>query len=287
MVGGRIERADTDVSSFVMNYSIPAGGRIIADMDESSPSSPTARVLNIAAYKFVALDDLPNRRIELLELCTRLELRGTILLSEEGINLFIAGMPDAVQELLAHLRRDAALVDLDVKESWTDERPFGRMLVKIKREIIAFGVEGIEPATYTSKRMLPAQLKAWLDAGKKVTLLDVRNDYEVEIGTFREAVAMDLDHFRNFPKHVAALDDALRDQPVVTFCTGGIRCEKAGPMLEQVGFRDVYQLDGGILAYFEQCGGEHFDGECFVFDERRAVDHELKASKQHATCSSP
>ena len=255
-------------------------------MCPTNHSSSDFHILNVAAYKFGALSDLPNRRRELLEFCTLLELRGTILLSEEGINLFIAGVPGSVHSLLRHLRSDPTLEDLVAKESWSEAQPFGRMRVKIKREIIAFGVEGIEPATYTSKRIAPAQLKSWLDAGKSVVLLDVRNDYEVEIGTFREAVAMDLDHFRNFPKQVSALDEKLRNQPVVTFCTGGIRCEKAGPMLEQAGFRDVYQLDGGILAYFEQCGGEHFDGECFVFDERRAVDSELAASKQPTKCAS-
>ena len=232
--------------------------------------------LNVAVYKFVTLDNLEQRRADLRRFCHEQQLRGTILLAPEGINLFVAGERPPVEALLEKLQADPAIGPLEIKESESDYQPFTRMLVKIKREIIAFGIEGIEPAEYTSKRIEPAELKQWLDEGRPVTLLDTRNDYEVELGTFENAVHLDIDHFRNFPAAVEAMPAAVREQPVVTFCTGGIRCEKAAPMLEQMGFRDVYQLHGGILNYFEQVGGVHYRGDCFVFDQRVAVDAALR-----------
>ncbi|QDU58496.1 sulfurtransferase [Aeoliella mucimassa] len=231
--------------------------------------------LNVAAYKFVSLDQLEDRRSRLRRFCHEQELRGTILIAPEGINMFIAGERPNVDALMELLQSDPAIGPLEIKESYSDYQPFTRMLVKIKREIIAFGIEGIDPAQYTSKRIEPAELKQWLDEGRPVTLLDTRNDYEVELGTFENAVHLDIDHFRDFPERVEAMPAEVREQPVVTFCTGGIRCEKAAPMLERLGFRDVYQLHGGILNYFEQVGGEHYRGDCFVFDQRVAVDAAL------------
>ena len=236
-------------------------------------------VVNIAAYKFVDLHDLPPLRRHLQELCFQSQLRGTILLSPEGINLFVAGFRHGIDTLLADLRSRKEFADLPVKESLSDEQPFNRMLVKIKREIIAFGVEGVDPRKYTSKRIVPAELKRWLDEGKSVTLLDTRNDFEVDAGTFENAIPVGVDSFRDFPRAIGQLPDEMKQQPVVTFCTGGIRCEKAAPLLEQQGFSDVYQLDGGILKYFEECGGEHYQGDCFVFDKRVAVDASLKPSQ--------
>ncbi|MEP6937876.1 MAG: rhodanese-like domain-containing protein [Chthoniobacterales bacterium] len=150
------------------------------------------------------------------------------------------------------------------------------MLVKIKKEIIAFGVSGIDPARRPAPRLPPRQLKQWLDEGRSVTLLDTRNTYEVKLGTFRGARTLHLDHFRDFPDAATALPGNLKHEPVVTFCTGGIRCEKAAPLLEMAGFTKVFQLDGGILHYFEECGGEHYEGDCFVFDKRVAVDASLR-----------
>lgn len=232
--------------------------------------------LNAAAYKFVELDQLGTRRRRLLEFCRERSLRGTILLAPEGINLFVAGTADSVRQLVEWLKADDAIGPLEVKESHSDYQPFTRMLVKVKQEIIAFGVEGIAPAGYTSRRVAPQQLKQWLDEGRPLALLDTRNDYEVQLGTFAGARHLDIGHFRDFPAAAATLPDELRQQPVVTFCTGGIRCEKAGPMLERLGFREVYQLDGGILNYFQQVGGEHYKGDCFVFDQRVAVDAALR-----------
>ena len=233
-------------------------------------------VTNIAAYRFARLDGLKALRERLIAFCKERALKGTILLAPEGINLFVAGAPEGIEELLGELRALPGLEDLQPKYSQSDEQPFSRMLVRLKKEIIAFGVDGIDPATYTSPRIEAKQLKQWLDEGKPVVLYDTRNDYEVKLGTFRNAIPAGIDHFRHFPEAVANLPAELKDAPVVTFCTGGIRCEKAAPFMERAGFREVYQLEGGILKYFEDVGGDHYDGECFVFDQRVGVDPALR-----------
>jgi UPF0176 protein len=235
--------------------------------------------VNISAYKFTPLDELPPLRERLLKACRAAELRGTILLSAEGINVFVCGTRGNIDLLLATIRGIPGLADLTPKESLSAEQPFRRMLVKIKKEIIAFGVAGVDPAQRPSRKLSPGTLKQWLDEGRPVTLLDTRNNYEVRKGTFRGAVVPKIDRFRDFPAAVRHLPEEMKERPVVMFCTGGIRCEKAGPYLEMVGFKDVHQLDGGILKYFQECGGAHFDGECFVFDEREGVDHALREAK--------
>lgn len=233
-------------------------------------------VTNIAAYQFARLEGLKELRLRLLEHCRGAGLKGTILLAPEGINLFLAGGADEIGGLLAVLRAIPGLEALTPKYSESDQQPFSRMLVRLKQEIIAFGVEGIDPATYTSPRIEPRELKQWLDEGRPVVLLDTRNDYEVKLGTFAGAVPAGIDHFRDFPAAVARLPEEMKSLPVVTFCTGGIRCEKAAPLMERMGFREVYQLEGGILKYFEEAGGDHYQGECFVFDQRVGVDPALR-----------
>ncbi|HEX2855239.1 MAG TPA: rhodanese-like domain-containing protein [Opitutaceae bacterium] len=234
--------------------------------------------VNLSAYKFTPFeaDTLPALRERLRTLCHTTHLRGTILLSTEGINLFVAGTRASVAVFLEDLRTIPGLEKLAPKESESDEQPFNRMLVKIKKEIIAFGIEGIDPARHPAPKLDAATLKQWLDEGRPVTLLDTRNDYEVRMGTFRGAQAAGIAHFRDFPEAVQRLPAELKQQPVVMFCTGGIRCEKAGPFMEREGFKHVFQLDGGILKYFETCGGAHYDGECFVFDRRVGVDPALR-----------
>lgn len=232
--------------------------------------------ITVSAYKFTRLEGLQEWREVLRARCVERGLRGTILLSEEGINLFVSGERKEVEGLLAEVRQREGLEDLEAKVSECGERPFNRMLVKIKREIIAFGVEGVDPVGRPTRKLSPGELKAWLDEGRRVRLLDTRNDYEVKMGTFRGAVELGVKHFRDFPEAAKRLPAEWKEEPVVTFCTGGIRCEKAGPFLEREGFREVYQLDGGILKYFEMCGGAHYDGECFVFDRRVGVDAALR-----------
>jgi UPF0176 protein len=237
-----------------------------------------AAIVNLAGYKFAPLEELPALRTRLLECTQREALKGTILLGAEGINLCVAGGRAGVDALLRELRLIPGLADFAVKESLSAAQPFRRMLVKIKREIIAFGVAGIDPARRPAPRMEPEELKQWLDEGRPVTLLDTRNDYEVKVGTFRGAVAAGITRFRDFPAAAGALPAEFKSRPVVAFCTGGIRCEKAGPWLEAQGYTHVYQLEGGILRYFERCGGAHFEGNCFVFDERAGLDAALQGT---------
>ncbi len=232
-------------------------------------------ITNIAAYRFVRMTGLKPLRDRLILLCKAWRLKGTILLSTEGINLFVAGRNAEIGLLLDELRTVAGLEDLQPKFSESEGQPYTRMLVKIKKEIIAFGVEGIDPAQNPAPRLPARELKLWLDEGRTVILLDTRNDYEVKLGTFRNALSLNLDHFRHFPQAARQLPDELREQPVVTFCTGGIRCEKAAPYLQSIGFKNVFQLDGGILKYFQECHGAHYHGECFVFDQRVSVDPSL------------
>jgi UPF0176 protein len=232
--------------------------------------------INLSAYNFAPLDDLPAWQVRLRDVALAGALKGTILLSPEGINLFVAGERAALDTLLAEIRRMPGLADLTPKESHSAAQPFGKMRVKIKSEIIAFGVPGIDPARQPAPKLPARTLKQWLDEGRAITLLDTRNDYEVRAGTFRSARSISIQHFRDFPQAVRALPPELKHQPIVMFCTGGIRCEKAGPFMQREGFSEVFQLDGGILKYFEECGGAHYDGDCFVFDERGGVDPALR-----------
>lgn len=244
---------------------------------------------NIAAYQFASLAGLSPLRARLLECARANALKGTILLSTEGINLFVAGSASGVETLLRELRAIEGLETLTAKYSESAAQPFTRMIVRIKKEIIAFGVEGIHPARHTSPKLPARTLKQWLDEGRPITLLDTRNDYEVKLGTFRGARTLPIGHFRQFPEAVRTLPESLKTEPVVMFCTGGIRCEKAGPYMEREGFRSVFQLEGGILKYFEECGGAHYDGECFVFDQRVGVNAALRETDtvQCFVCQAP
>lgn len=246
-------------------------------------------ITNIAAYKFATLRELKPLREQLITLCKQWGLKGTILLSVEGINLFVAGSRSEIDLLLAHLRSIPGLESLQAKVSESDNQPFQRMLVKIKREIISFGVEGIDPVGNPSPKLSAQELKRWLDDRREITLLDTRNDYEVKLGTFHNALTLNIDHFRQFPDAVRALPEEMKKRPIVMFCTGGIRCEKAGPFMQRQGFEQIFQLDGGILKYFEECGGAHYDGDCFVFDQRVGLDPELQESEtiQCFVCQTP
>lgn len=229
-------------------------------------------IVNISAYRFAELTGLQALRKELLARCRDLGIKGTILLAGEGINMFLAGSAESIEAILRHIRQIPGMDALEPKYSESADQPFSRMLVKLKKEIIAFGVEGLNINAHAHQKLPPAELKRWLDEGREVILLDTRNQYEVQLGTFEGAKHLEIGHFRQFPQAVQELPEEWKDKPVVTFCTGGIRCEKAGPYMESIGFRQIYQIEGGILKYFEECGGEHYQGECFVFDHRVGVD---------------
>jgi predicted sulfurtransferase len=208
--------------------------------------------------------------------CVALGFKGTILISAEGINGFLAGEEAAIRQFLSEIREEREFADLEVKESWSSEIPFTRMLVKIKREIIPMGRPDVRPTEFTGKRLYPAQFKQWLDENRDIVVLDTRNDYEVEAGTFEKAEHLNLKNFREFGDRLKELPNEVREKPVVMFCTGGIRCEKATALALKEGFKEVYQLEGGILKYFEEVGGAHYRGDCFVFDDRVTVDPELR-----------
>ena len=236
----------------------------------------SAEVINLSCYKFAPLDGLEELKTRLQEAAKANGLKGTVLLAPEGINFFLAGTRSQLAAVLGIIRELPGLADIAPKESPSSKQPFKRMLVKVKKEIIAFGVEGVDPARRPAVKISAKQLKQWLDEGRPVTLLDTRNDYEVRMGTFKGAVVPKIWNFRDFPSAVERLPAELKTQPVVMFCTGGIRCEKAGPFMALQGYTNVLQLDGGILKYFEEVGGAHYDGECFVFDERVGVGPDLR-----------
>ena len=236
--------------------------------------------LNIAAYKFITIDDAATLRPAFLAICTQLELKGTILLTPEGINLFLAGLPDAVTEFLDWLRVDQRFADIAVKRSHSATQPFNKMLVKLKAEIITMKMPLIQPEKGRAPAVTPTTLKRWLDqghddAGKPVVMLDTRNAFEVDAGTFDHTIDYRIEKFSDFPAVVAQHRDELAGKTIVTFCTGGIRCEKAAIHMQQVGFDNVLQLEGGILNYFEEVGGAHYHGDCFVFDQRTALNPAL------------
>lgn len=238
-------------------------------------------MLNISAYLFTPISDPQSLRPVLRERALASSIKGTILLAEEGINLFLAGDAVAVRGYLDELREDPRFADLTAKESWSDDQPFGRMLVKIKREIIRMDHPTIQPAEGRAPAVAPATLRRWLDqghddTGREVVLVDTRNAFEVDHGTFNNALDWRIEKFTQFPDAAANHREQLEGKTVVSFCTGGIRCEKAAIYLREEGI-DALQLDGGILGYFEHVGGDHWSGDCFVFDERRALAPDLSA----------
>ena len=242
-------------------------------------------VLNISTYKFVPLPDAVALREVLLARTNALQLKGTILLAEEGINLFLAGSATQVRNFIAQLQTDARFADITPKESWSTTQPFKKMLVKVKGEIIRMNHPAIQPAQRRAPAVSPATVKRWLDQGhddngRPVVTLDTRNDFEVDEGSFDNAMDWRITKFTEFPDALRSHLNDLKDKTVVSFCTGGIRCEKAAILMREEGLEHVYQLDGGILKYFEETEGSHYHGGCFVFDERRAVDQQLHAVVQ-------
>jgi UPF0176 protein len=237
-------------------------------------------VLNISSYKFVFIGDLPELRERLLGRARALGLKGTILIAEEGINLFLAGGEHAVREFVRLLKQDGRFADLEPKESWSDSVPFKKILVKIKKEIIRMNHPAIRPYAGRAPAVTADTLNRWLDQGyddegRPVVTLDTRNAFEVEYGTFRNAINCRIAKFTEFPQAINREKEALKDKTVVSFCTGGIRCEKAAIYMREIGLEHTYQLEGGILKYFEQTDAHHYEGSCFVFDEREALDPSL------------
>ena len=240
-------------------------------------------ILNISAYKFVPLPDAPALRDLLHGWATGLQLKGTILLAGEGINLFLAGPDTAVRGFIARLHADPRFADIAPKESWSATQPFKKMLVKVKNEIIRMDHPAIQPSSGRAPAVDAATVKRWLDQGvdddgRPVVTLDTRNAFEVDHGTFTGAIDWRIDKFSQFPAALREHKAELQGKTVVSFCTGGIRCEKAAILMREEGLDHVYQLEGGILKYFEETDGTHYQGSCFVFDERRTLEADLSAS---------
>lgn len=228
---------------------------------------------NLAAYRFIQLPDsiLSELQTSLKAKANELSLKGTILLSVEGINLFISGEEDLICSFQNFLNNYSYFQNLEFKKSFSNFQPFKKMLVKIKKEIIPFGISNINPEQFTAPYITPETLTNWLKNKSELILLDTRNNFEFELGSFKNALNLNLKRFRDFPKMVKKLPENLKHLPIVTFCTGGIRCEKAATYLLKNGYQEVYQLEGGILNYFEKCGKKHFQGACFVFDSRKSI----------------
>jgi UPF0176 protein len=255
----------------------------------------TTPTVNIAAYKFVGIPQPTDWTAPLKDKCQQLTLKGTIVLSVEGINLFLAGTRESIDEFLHYLRSDSLFQqrfhDIDIKESLSDNQPFRKMVVRVAKEIITMRHPTIRPEGGRALAVDAVTLRQWLEQGhddekREIVLLDTRNEFEVEFGTFEGAVDLALTKFSEFPEAVRATmdsDSGLEDKTIVSFCTGGIRCEKAALFLQELGHPKVLQLDGGILRYFEDVGGAYWKGECFVFDERVSLDPKLSPTRSTTT----
>ncbi|MAK44576.1 MAG: rhodanese-related sulfurtransferase [Spongiibacter marinus] len=243
-----------------------------------------SNIVVAALYKFVSLPDFHKLREPLLDHCLAQNIRGTLLLAEEGINGTVAGSREAIDSLLAYLKADPRLADLSHKESFDSSQPFYRMKVKLKKEIVTMGIDGIDPNEVVGTYVKPKDWNA-LISDPDVVLIDTRNDYEVEIGTFKGAVDPKTESFRQFPEYVRQNYNPAKHKKVAMFCTGGIRCEKASAFMKREGFEEVYHLEGGILKYLEEVDQPDslWQGECFVFDNRVSVKQGLEPG-EYALC---
>jgi UPF0176 protein len=236
----------------------------------------------VAMYLFVRIPDFEAIQPKLLAFCRGQEIKGTLLLAEEGINGTVAGTREGIDALLNYLKSDERLAGIEHKEALSDDLPFHRMKVKLKKEIVTMGQPNIKPIDTAEVRVEPKDWNA-LISDPEVLVLDTRNDYEIQIGTFKNAISPDTTNFREFPDYVKDKLDPAKNKKVAMFCTGGIRCEKACAYMKEQGFDEVYQLNGGILKYLEEVESEEslWEGECFVFDSRVSVDHELAEGSYH------
>ena len=247
--------------------------------------------INISAYRFIDLENLSLDELQdkFKNKAQELQIKGTVLLSQEGINLYLAGKVSAIDLFKIFLDEFKEFKGLTYKQSFSDNIPYKRLFVKIKQELIPLGRPDVKPAKFTAPYLSPEKFKQWYEENHDMVVLDTRNDYELDFGTFDNAINLNIKHFRHFPTAIEKLPDSIREKPIVTFCTGGIRCEKAAAYLLQKGFKEVYQLEGGILNYFDKCGEAYYQGSCFVFDNRTAINPKLEEVNNIdcGTCGSP
>lgn len=243
-----------------------------------------SQVVIAALYHFVTLEDYRQLRQPLLDVMLKNNIKGTLLLANEGINGTVAGSQASIDALFEWFKRDSRLAAVRHKVSFDETMPFNRTRVKLKKEIVTMGVEGIDPTHVVGTYVKPEEWNA-LISDPDVVLIDTRNDYEVEIGTFKHAVNPNTDSFRQFPAYVKENMDPAKQKRVAMFCTGGIRCEKSTAYLKEQGFDEVYHLEGGILKYLETVPEEEslWEGECYVFDKRVSVTHSLEKGR-YDTC---
>ena len=232
-------------------------------------------VVNIAGYKFEPLVDPIDLVSVYQQKCDELKLKGTMLISKNGINFSLAGTQQATETIVAFLEEDNRFLNIPLKITYSETQPFRRMKVRLKKEIISLGRKDINPRELTGERITPKDLKNLLDNEEDVLVLDTRNEYETRVGKFENAIDLNLDTFRDFPEAIESLPEEYKDKQIVMYCTGGIRCEKASAVMMKAGFADVKQLEGGVLDYFKETGGAYWEGDCFVFDERVALDTKL------------
>jgi len=232
-------------------------------------------VVNIAGYKFEPLEDPVDLVRIYQQKCDDLKLKGTMLISKNGINFSLAGTKEATDTIITFMEEDNRFLNIPLKITYSETQPFRRMKVRLKKEIISLGRKDINPRELTGERITPQDLKNLLDNKEDVLVLDTRNEYETRVGKFENAIDLNLDTFRDFPKAIESLPEEYKDKQIVMYCTGGIRCEKASAVMMKAGFADVKQLEGGVLDYFMETGGAYWEGDCFVFDERVALDTEL------------
>jgi UPF0176 protein len=236
-------------------------------------------VTNIAGYKFEPIKNAVDLISVYQEKCKELGLKGTMLISKNGINFSLAGTQQATDSIINFLEEDNRFLNIPLKVTYSETQPFRRMKVRLKKEIISLGRDDINPRELTGKYVTPQELLSIYENNEDVVVLDTRNEYETRVGLFENAIDLQLDTFRDFPKAIEQLPEEYKDKQIVMYCTGGIRCEKASAVMLKAGYKDVKQLEGGVLDYFKETGGKYWNGDCFVFDERVALDTELNETE--------
>ena len=235
--------------------------------------------LNVAGYKFEPLENLDSLIPEFQNKCDELGLKGSVYLSPNGINFSIAGTEKNIDTYIKFMEEDSRFSDIPLKKTFSETQPFRRMKVRLKKEIISLGRDDINPRELTGDYISPRELLEMYETKEDVIVLDTRNEYETRVGLFENAIDLQLDTFRDFPSAIETLPEEYKDKQIVMYCTGGIRCEKASAVMMKAGFSNVKQLEGGVLDYFKETGGAYWNGDCFVFDERVALDKELKETE--------
>ena len=235
--------------------------------------------LNVAGYKFEPLENLDSLIPKFQNKCDELGLKGSVYLSPNGINFSIAGAEANINTYIKFMEEDSRFIDISLKKTFSETQPFRRMKVRLKKEIISLGRDDINPRELTGDYISPRELLEMYETKEDVIVLDTRNEYETRVGLFENAIDLQLDTFRDFPSAIETLPEEYKDKQIVMYCTGGIRCEKASAVMMKAGFSNVKQLEGGVLDYFKETGGAYWNGDCFVFDERVALDKELKETE--------